>query len=106
MLAHVLYSCFAESLLSSEGRSIPAWGSAIFSPLCLCITPKTPEELSGFMKYAVALTRAHLMVSLQHLSHACTVQLIWSICLIVLSVMQLSMAWDLVCEACACCLDV
>jgi hypothetical protein len=53
----------AESLLSSEGRSIPAWGSAIFSPLCLCITPKTPEELSGFMKYAVALTRAHLMVS-------------------------------------------
>jgi hypothetical protein len=28
--------CCAESLLSSEGRSIPAWGSAIFSPLCLC----------------------------------------------------------------------
>lgn len=52
-----------ESLLSSEGRNIPAWGSAIFSPLCLCITPKTPEELSGFMKYAVALTRAHLLYS-------------------------------------------
>jgi hypothetical protein len=24
--------------------------------------PNTPEELGGFMKYAIALTRAHLMV--------------------------------------------
>lgn len=44
-------------------RRIPEWGKAIFSPLCVCITPEDGEELSGFMKYAVALHRAHLMLS-------------------------------------------
>lgn len=69
---HVL-SCPAAPLLcrslscpvpeSCQGRSIPEWGSRIFSPLCVCIRPDRPEELGGFLKYAIALTRAHLMVS-------------------------------------------
>lgn len=48
---------------SCQARNIPEWGGKIFSPLCVCMRPDTPEELGGFMKYAIALTRAHLMVS-------------------------------------------
>eukprot|EP00955_Chlamydomonas_euryale_P061936 358234-Chlamydomonas_euryale.AAC.9 len=44
-------------------RRIPEWGAAIFSPLCVCMTPGDGQELAGFIKYAVALHRAHLMLS-------------------------------------------
>ena len=87
----------------SNQRNIPEWGRAIFSPLCVCMTPmvrglgasilfsivlsicfimtlpiwttqpdpflhltfppKDGEELAGFMKYVVALHRAHLMLA-------------------------------------------
>jgi hypothetical protein len=47
---------------SVHDRKIPEWGKSIFSSQCVCIRPSEPEELAGFMKYAVALTRAHLMV--------------------------------------------
>jgi phycocyanobilin:ferredoxin oxidoreductase len=55
-----LFPPAAESL---GQRSIPDWGKAIFSQLCVCIRPNTPEELAGFIKYAVALTRMHLQVT-------------------------------------------
>ncbi|GIL51368.1 hypothetical protein Vafri_7374 [Volvox africanus] len=45
-------------------RSIPDWGVSTFSPLALCIKPSTPEELAAFAKYAVALHRAYLTLSL------------------------------------------
>lgn len=48
---------------AANQRAIPEWGTSIFSPLCVCIRPQNAEELAGFMKYAVALTRAHIMVS-------------------------------------------
>uniref|UniRef100_A0A383VNQ6 Phycocyanobilin:ferredoxin oxidoreductase n=1 Tax=Tetradesmus obliquus TaxID=3088 RepID=A0A383VNQ6_TETOB len=48
---------------SCQARNIPEWGAQIFSSLCVCMKPNTPEELGGFMKYAIALTRAHLMYS-------------------------------------------
>ncbi|GFR52683.1 hypothetical protein Agub_g15309 [Astrephomene gubernaculifera] len=46
-------------------RRVPAWGAATFSPLALCISPSSPEELAGFVKYAVALHRAHLTMALR-----------------------------------------
>lgn len=51
-------------LENGEGsRTIPEWGKQIFSPLCVCIRPQTTEELTGFVKYSIALTRAHLLYS-------------------------------------------
>lgn len=32
---------------SLRERSVPEWGTRIFSPLCVCIAPKTDEELVG-----------------------------------------------------------
>lgn len=54
-----------EMLLTdpSNQRKVPEWGKAIFSPLCVCMTPKDGRELAGFMKYAVALLRAHIMLA-------------------------------------------
>ena len=54
-----------EMLLTdpSNQRQVPEWGKAIFSPLCVCMTPKDGLELAGFMKYAVALQRAHIMLA-------------------------------------------
>jgi hypothetical protein len=46
----------------ATSRSIPDWGKAIFSPLAVCMRPTTPEGLAGFIKYCIALTRAHIMV--------------------------------------------
>ena len=45
-------------------RSVPEWGKNIFSPLCVCLRPSDGAELAGFMKYALALHRAHLVLSL------------------------------------------
>lgn len=47
----------------SNQRQVPEWGKAIFSPQCVCITPKDHEELEGFCMYAIALHRAHLMLA-------------------------------------------
>lgn len=30
-----------------KARTIPEWGKRIFSPLCVCIAPKTQEDLVG-----------------------------------------------------------
>lgn len=46
----------------AKSRSIPDWGKAIFSPLAVCMRPTSDEGIAGFIKYCVALTRAHLMV--------------------------------------------
>lgn len=50
----------------SNQRQVPEWGKAIFSPQCICMTPKSHEELAGFLKYSIALHRAHLL-----LAHLC-----------------------------------
>jgi len=46
-------------------RRIPEWGTNIFSPACVCIQPQTPAELAGFLQYAVALHRAHMLLCLR-----------------------------------------
>ncbi len=46
----MLQHTFFEGCDMSD-RRVPDWGKAIFSPLALCITPKTPEELAGFVKW-------------------------------------------------------
>lgn len=46
----VLQQSFFEGCDTSD-RRVPDWGKAIFSPLAVCITPKTPEELAGFVKW-------------------------------------------------------
>ncbi|GAX73683.1 hypothetical protein CEUSTIGMA_g1134.t1 [Chlamydomonas eustigma] len=58
---HELQELFLTN--ASNQRKIPEWGKAIFSPLCVCMTPKDGEELAGVMKYMVALHRAHLMLT-------------------------------------------
>ncbi len=40
-------------------RAIPEWGADIFSQACVCIRPRDEADLAGFLKYAVALHRAH-----------------------------------------------
>ncbi|KAI8463970.1 MAG: ferredoxin-dependent bilin reductase-domain-containing protein [Monoraphidium minutum] len=45
----------------AASRAVPDWGKAIFSPLAVCFRPQSAEGLAGFVKYCVALTRAHLM---------------------------------------------
>lgn len=57
-------SCDQEELLEepATSRRVPEWGQAIFSPLAVCMTPESPEGLTGFLNYCVALTRAHIMV--------------------------------------------
>jgi hypothetical protein len=54
-----------EAFLPDPGtsRAVPDWGRAIFSPLAVCMRPDSDQALAGFIKYCVALTRAHLMVS-------------------------------------------
>lgn len=46
---------------AAASRRVPDWGKAIFSDRCVCIRPDTPEQLQGFVRYAIALTRAHLL---------------------------------------------
>ena len=46
-----------------QRRKIPEWGAQIFSPLAVVFTPSGADELAGFVKYAIALTHAHLLVS-------------------------------------------
>lgn len=48
---------------TAAARRIPDWGTAIFSAACVCIRPTTPAELAGFLRYAVALHRAHMQLA-------------------------------------------
>jgi phycocyanobilin:ferredoxin oxidoreductase len=53
-----------EAHLADEpatNRTVPEWGRSIFSPLAVCMRPSGDEALLGFVKYAVAAARAHLM---------------------------------------------
>ena len=45
----------------SGQREVPDWGRQIFSAGCLCLRPSGPEQLAGFVKYAIALHRAHIL---------------------------------------------
>ncbi len=47
----------------STNRAIPEWGQAIFSDQCIALQPKSPLEVSNFVKYAIALTRAFLQIA-------------------------------------------
>jgi phycocyanobilin:ferredoxin oxidoreductase len=44
-------------------RVIPDWGKDIFSPLCVCVRPRSGAELAGFIEYSAALCRAHLALA-------------------------------------------
>ena len=48
-----------------NNRAVPQWGKEIFSDLCIIMRPSKPEEVANFIKYAIALTQAHLQVSKQ-----------------------------------------
>ncbi|KAL3149332.1 hypothetical protein ABBQ32_002138 [Trebouxia sp. C0010 RCD-2024] len=48
-----------------NNRSIPQWGHEIFSDLCIIMRPSEPQEVANFIKYAIALTQAHLQISKQ-----------------------------------------
>ena len=41
-------------------RPVPEWGKAIFSPECLCITPRTPTDMVQWIHYTLAAHRAFL----------------------------------------------
>lgn len=41
-------------------RPVPEWGKAIFSPECLCITPRTPTDMVQWIHYTLAVHRAFL----------------------------------------------
>ena len=45
-----------------SNREVPAWGAAIFSPLCVIMRPESPEDLGRFLKYCLALTQLHVQV--------------------------------------------
>lgn len=47
----------------ATNRATPEWGKAIFSDLCVILRPQGPEDVSNFLKYAIALTRVHLQLS-------------------------------------------
>lgn len=53
----------AGSSSSGRQRAVPDWGAEIFSPLCVSIAPRTPDELSRFARYCLALHRAHLQLA-------------------------------------------
>lgn len=48
-----------------NNRAVPQWGKEIFSDLCIIMRPSKPAEVANFIKYAIALTQAHLQVSKQ-----------------------------------------
>ncbi|KAG7668407.1 hypothetical protein Ndes2526B_g00872 [Nannochloris sp. 'desiccata'] len=45
-----------------SNRTIPDWGSAIFSKLCVIVRPSTPQEVAQFLKYAIALANFHVQI--------------------------------------------
>lgn len=48
---------------ADNARRVPEWGQNIFSPACVCIRPTSADDVAGFLRYAVALHRAHMMLS-------------------------------------------
>jgi phycocyanobilin:ferredoxin oxidoreductase len=50
----------SSTTAANSQRVIPDWGLDIFSPLCVCVRPRSGAELAGFIEYAAALCRAHL----------------------------------------------
>lgn len=54
-------------LPSMSERAVPGWGREIFSEAAVVIRPKNGDEMSGFMKYAVSLHRAHCMLAVMTL---------------------------------------
>jgi phycocyanobilin:ferredoxin oxidoreductase len=45
-----------------SNRTIPEWGSAIFSKLCVIVRPESPQEVAKFLKYAIALANFHVQI--------------------------------------------
>jgi phycocyanobilin:ferredoxin oxidoreductase len=45
-----------------SNRTIPEWGSAIFSKMCVIVRPNTPQEVASFLKYAIALANFHVQI--------------------------------------------
>lgn len=52
-----------ERYQMGSNREIPAWGQAIFSPLCVIVRPSSAEELGRFLKYTLALTQLHVEIA-------------------------------------------
>ena len=46
-----------------SNRSVPEWGKAIFSDLCVIVRPGSAEELERFMLYTIALHQVHILLS-------------------------------------------
>lgn len=46
-----------------NNRTVPEWGQAIFSDMCVIVRPENPDELSRFIQYCIALHQTHLMLS-------------------------------------------
>lgn len=60
---------YARSVADLQGRygmesnrSVPEWGAAIFSPLCVCLRPQAPADVAAFLKYAIALINFHVQI--------------------------------------------
>jgi phycocyanobilin:ferredoxin oxidoreductase len=45
-----------------SNRTIPDWGSAIFSKLCVIVRPSAPQEVAKFLKYTIALANFHVQL--------------------------------------------
>ncbi|EIE26217.1 ferredoxin-dependent bilin reductase [Coccomyxa subellipsoidea C-169] len=62
-----VYVQAAELLQEKYGlqnnRTVPEWGQAIFSDMCVIVRPENPDELSRFIQYCIALHQTHLMLS-------------------------------------------
>ncbi len=48
----------------SSNRDMPEWGARIFSPLCVLVRPTAPDDMTKFIRYAIAVARVHLELSL------------------------------------------
>lgn len=61
------YNAIVRQLQEQYGmatnRATPEWGQAIFSDLCVILRPEGPEQVSNFLKYAIALSRVHLQLA-------------------------------------------
>jgi hypothetical protein len=52
-----------EELRMENNRTIPEWGRAIFSDLCVIMRPVSSDDVRAFVGYAIALTRTHLQIA-------------------------------------------
>ncbi|KAK9907725.1 hypothetical protein WJX75_008795 [Coccomyxa subellipsoidea] len=62
-----VYVQAAEMLQEKFGlqnnRTVPEWGQAIFSDMCVIVRPENPDELARFIQYCIALHQTHLILS-------------------------------------------